>query len=232
MDDVDRTLLRHAEAQHGLISLEQRRAVGLTDDQWRHRLRAGGWVPVTDRVARRAWAPRTELQRAMAAVLDVGPRAFISHGSAAALWGIPGFRIEPLEAMALRHRRTPSPLATVHHPRHLPDPFSAVIDSVPVVRPALLLLQLAPRVHPDRLGRMLDNMWSRRLLSGPSVERELTPLLHRGRPGVVAVRTVLAERGGGYVPPASSLEARFNRILVDAGLPEMRRQRDLGDGDR
>ncbi len=232
MVTIDQRLARQAERQHGLITLRQREALGLSEDQWRHRLRRRDWVPVTDRVARRAGAPETDAQRAMAAVLDVAPSSYLSHASGAATWGVPGWRVHPAEVIVLRERRTPSPLATVHHPRHLPDPFAAVVDGMPVVRPALVLLQLAPRVGLERLGRMLDDMWSRRLLSGPSVRAELAPLLHRGRPGVRALRAVLDERGPAYVPPASNLEARLNRIVREAGMPEMRRQVDLGGTER
>jgi very-short-patch-repair endonuclease len=45
------------------------------------------------------------------------------------------------------------------------------------------------------------------------------------------LRDLLDERGDGYVPPASNLEARFASIVAEAGLPEMRRQVDSG-GDR
>lgn len=232
MDAIDLQLVRLAERQHGLITLRQRTAMGLTEDQWRHRLRRQGWIPLTDRVARRAGAPETDSQQALAAVLDVAPSAYLSHASGAAAWGLPGWKVQPAEVISLRERRTPSPLSTVHHPRHLPDPFAAVVDGVPVVRPALVLLQLAPRVSLDRLGRMLDNLWSRRLVSGPSVRAELEPLMHRGRPGVRAMRAVLDDRGPGYVPPASNLEARFHHIMRRVGLPEMRRQVDLGGAER
>lgn len=111
-------------------------------------------------------------------------------------------------------------------------PFAAVIDGIPVVRPALLLLQLAPMVSPDRLKRILDALWNRRLLSGPSVRTELAHVMHRGRPGTAAIRDLLDSLPDRYVPPASGLEGRFAKVLVDAGLPEMRRQVDLGSGER
>ncbi|WCO65472.1 DUF559 domain-containing protein [Iamia majanohamensis] len=121
---------------------------------------------------------------------------------------------------------------TVHLPRHLPDPFAADLDGVPVVRPALILLQLAPRVHPARLARLLDWMWTRRLLSGPSVRAELEPVMHRGRAGTAVLRDLLDSLPDDYVPAASGLESRFASIVADHDLPAMRRQVDLGDGER
>ncbi|MGI8756649.1 MAG: endonuclease domain-containing protein, partial [Acidimicrobiales bacterium] len=100
---------------------------------------------------------------------------------------------------------------------------------MPVVRPALLLLQLAACVTPWRLRRALDHLWNRRLLSGPSVRRELGPLMHRGRAGTVALRTLLDSLPMDYVPPASGLEGRFAQILEEADVPGLARQVDVGD---
>ena len=229
MDGADEILIDRAEHQHGLVTRRQAVDAGLSDDAWRHRVRRGEWEPITRRVARRRGAPASQQQRAMAATLDVGPSAYLSHRCGVAHWGAPGHPAEPFDAIVLRDRQPPSPLVTVHRPRHLPDPFGAVLDGIPVVRPALALLQIAPLVHPERLRRTLDWFWSRRLLSGPSVRAELGPLLHKGRPGTVAMRELLESLTEDYVPPASALEGRFASILERAGLPPMRRQVDLGD---
>jgi len=233
--DLDRTpaaVLAMAERQHALVTHGQCLSLGATRHQWTHMLDSGGWMRVTRRVLRRTGSAPTDAQRALAAVLDVGPSAYLSHRSAAALWGFPGFRVEPLELIVVRARRTPSPLATIHHPRHLPDPFAAILDGVSVVRPALVLLQLAPIVHPEKLRRLLNWFWARRLLSARSALRELDPVMHRGRAGTVALRDLLEGLPADYEPPASGLEDRFARILAEAGLPPMRRQVNLGDQER
>ena len=233
MDPRDDVLVELAADQHGLITDRQARDVaGLTRAAWRHRLRQGDWRRLAPGVARRSGSSPTDEQRALAAVLSAGPSSYLSHHSGAAWWGARGFRLEPFHVMSLRSRQTATALATVHLPRHLPDPFSTVLAGVPVVRPALLLLQMAPLVHPWQLARMLDDLWNRRLLSGPSVRAELAPLMHRGRPGTVALRELLDSLPEDYVPPASNLEARFARIIADAGLPPMRRQVDLGGDEQ
>lgn len=226
---IDSDLLSLAERQHGLISRAQVAAAGLSPVAWRHRIARGEWVALSTRVARRSGAPPSSAQTCLAAVLDVGPRAWVSHRSAAALWGVPGFRIRDVDVITTRSRFPGSRLAVVRRPRHLPDPFAAVLDGVPVVRPSLVILQLAALVHPDRLGRIFDGLWSRRLLSAPAVRRELDGVLGRGRAGTVAVRELLDARPEGYVPPASNLESRFLQIAREHDLPEMRRQVDLGD---
>ena len=232
MSAIDDHLTHLAERQHGLVTRRQARDAGLGRDAWRHRLRRGDWELLTPRVARRTGSPSTQPQRALAAVLDVGPSAYVSHGAGVALCGrAPGSGSSPARSWCCGTAARRAHLAVVHHPRHLPDPFAAVLDGVPVARPALLLLQVAPRIHPDRLARLLDWFWTRRLLSGPSVRAELAPLMHRGRPGTAPLRELLDNLPADYVPPASALEGRVAQILADAGLGRWRRQVDLG-GER
>ena len=226
---VDERLLVVAEDQHGLVSRDQALDAGLSEEGWKRRCRHSDWDRVTPRVLRRRGSPRTEHQHALAACLDLGPDAYLSHRSGAALWGLPGFRLMPLEVMVTRGRRTASGLARVHHPLHLVEPFSAVLHGLPVARPGLVLLQLAHGMHPDQLRRRLDWLWSRRLLSGPSLRRELDHVMHRGRPGTAALRELLDSLPEDYVPPASGLESRFQQIVADHDLLPMRRQVDLGD---
>jgi very-short-patch-repair endonuclease len=229
--DPDDHLRALAEGQHGLITRGQAREAGLTRDAWRHRVARGDWQEMSPRVARRAGSAPTDEQRALAGVLDAGPGGLLTFPAAAALWGIPGYRLDPIH-VATSRRNVRSTLATLHVPRMDVSPFVAELRGVPVVRPSLLLLQMAAVVHPERLGRHLDHLWSRRLVSGPSVRAEVDHLLHRGRPGTVALRTLLDSRPADYVPPASGLESRFLQIVADHDLPAMRAQVDLGDDEQ
>ena len=233
---MDRTtrlrLLQRSEGNHGLLGRRDVLSSGVSAETWRNLTTRDDWVRISPRVVRRAGSPTTEAQTALAGVLDVGPSAYVSHSSAAALWGVQGFRVEPLQLMVVRGgNETATGLATTHRPRHLPDPFATVLDGVPVVRPSLMVLQLAHGTHPERLKAIVDRLWSRRLLSGPSLRRELQPVLGRGRAGTAAVRELLDRFPEGYVPPASGLESRFAQIVADFDLGRFRRQVDLGDDE-
>lgn len=236
MTSTDRILSTLAEPHHGLVERGRAIEAGVSAAAWRHAARSDRWEPLGERVLRRRGAPVTPAQRALAGVLDSGPGALLAFGSAAACWGHPGFRVDaPVEVVVTRHRsaRTQqSDLAVVHHPRYSVSAFAAELDGLPVVRPALDVLQLAGRVHPERLRRIVDWFWSNRLLSGPSLAAELAPILGRGRPGSAAIRDLLASFPPDYVPAASALEGRFAQIVRDRDLPAMRRQVDLGDDDR
>ncbi len=99
-----------AERQHGLVTIGQARAAGLTRSAILHRLASGRWEPVGVGVYRLAGTPRTWEQRLNALVLASGPSAAASHRSAAALLAIPGFsRSGAVEVVTPRPRRHRDP---------------------------------------------------------------------------------------------------------------------------
>jgi len=222
-----------AERQHGVIARWQVRQVGGTEHQMRRLAERREWAVETSRVLRLVGAPRTDAQRVMTAVLDAGVGAVLSHTSAAAWWGIPGFDLKTIHVARPRGgTRRPSALAIIHELRAVPADHVRVLDGVPVVSPSLLLYQLAATVHPKRVERACDNAWAMGLLgSGRTLHRLLIDLSKQGRNGTTVLRDILSTRPVGYIAPASGLERRFRSILEDAGEEPMRRQIDLGDDD-
>jgi very-short-patch-repair endonuclease len=61
-----------------------------------------------------------------------------------------------------------------------------------------------------------------------ALHQTLDELARRGRPGIVVMRAILAERPPGSRLPQSGLERRFEHILLDAGEPPLERQVDVG----
>src|SRR5262245_12623704 len=84
----DRQAWRLVRAQHGVVSRRQLRRLGFSEKAIEHRLAIGR----LHRVAQGVYAVgRRQLSREgrwMVAVLACGPDTVLSHGSAAALWGI------------------------------------------------------------------------------------------------------------------------------------------------
>ena len=188
---------------------------------------SGRWLDRSDRVLAVAGAPITDEQRLMAAMLDASPGAAIGGPSAAWIWGVAGFPIEPIHVN--RHRgisRRPSSLAIVHevvdlHPHHL-----KVVNGITVISPARFVCELAG-TQPHRAERVLDRLWSARLLDGRIFRRTVEEFTDRGRTGSAYLHELDAARGPGYIPPASALERRFEEIIewpmqrqVDAGGEE------------
>ena len=170
----------------------------------------------------------SDRQRQLTAVFDAGPTAHLSHLAAAWLWGVAGGRRRPVITRTLDGPPVTSG-AFVHRVRLLPDAWTTVLDGIPVVRPELMLLGVCATEPLGRAARILDNAWSRRLLSGPSLQALLDDLGRRGRNGVAMLRELLDERGDDYVPPASNLESRVKSLLDGAGLGTFARQVDVGE---
>jgi predicted transcriptional regulator of viral defense system len=77
-----------ASRQHGLISVEQLNALGYSRRAIQHRMARGRLHPVMRGVYAVGRPDLDKRGRWMAAVLSCGPRAVLSHHSAAALWGV------------------------------------------------------------------------------------------------------------------------------------------------
>lgn len=223
----DRMMRQLAAAQHGLVARRQLRDAGMSRQAIGYRLRSPDWEAVTSRVLRLAGSQATGEQRALAAVLDAGGGAVVSHRSAAALWAIPGF---DLRVLHLSRGRTgtdrPSALAVLHHPRSLPDGHRTVRNGVPVTTVARTVADLAGSEHRARTELAL-NAALRMGIGWKALETTVFELESRGRPGSGVARALL-DANRGRRPFGSGLEGRVVRILLAAGLPEPRRQVDLG----
>ena len=223
-----------AKQQHGFVTRPQARTAGLSRDALLHRIRDGEWVPHGNRVLLRSGTPWTRASPLMRAALDAGPGAVISHQTAAAWWGLPGF--DTLTIHVTRPRGTTCAPAVfaghLHEVLNLSTDQVTVLDGVPIVRPERAIFELCATTHPLRAERALDTGWAKALYSGDSLRRIHKELACRGRGGTVVLRELLEARPPGWIPPASNLEARFDRIMREASLGEWRRQVDLGDDTR
>lgn len=221
-------------AQHGLITSAQARGLGLTTDDIGHRVERGEWVRRTRHVLAATAGSDTTHRRLMLQALDAGASSAISHTTALAHWGVRGFVADPIHVTRHRdHLDHKVAGAILHEVRYLPWDQIRVLEGIPVIVPAIALLQLAGMaVHRDRLARAIDAAWADRLVSHATLTAAIDRMSRRGRRGLTRFRELVDERGAAYVPPASNLESRFVQLLDGAGLPPMRRQVDSGDGVR
>ena len=229
--DGEIELARLASRQHGVVSVEQAAALGL---DWNCRLRltgSGRWREVTPRVLESAAAGVSRGRPLAIATLHEGPRADVSHLTAAWWWRLPGFSMKPLTVCTTDRNPGEAMFWDRHVVRSIPGHWRTVLDGIPIVRPELLLMQLCATVHPDRAARAMDNAWRMRLVSGRSLIRFLADHAARGRNGIALMRQLVDARGPDYRPPDSGLEGRVTSILANAGMT-FRRQVHLGDDDR
>lgn len=226
---IDTELRLIAESQHGLVSRDQALLAGVTPDQLFQRSRSSDWELERPNVLRLVGAPRTSKQRAMAAVLDAGPGALLSHHSALAMWSIPGFRLDPPHIIYPRgglFRRDTE--AILHTSRRLPPHHVTVLEGLPLTMPGRTLFDIAHLIPPGRLERAAETAWARRLITGPHMYDLFDELKVRGRPGLKQIAWYLKPRGRNYIPAASGLELRFHKLIDRDGQPPLERQIDSG----
>ena len=230
-------LLEYAARQHALVGRFQAAELGLDRRGWYRLSRSGRWELLSRSVLRLAGSPRNDrAARDGGRARRQSGRCALRESRRLAWWDLAGFRLDPDAIHVLRPRgvssTTRSTSATIHHAiKSLAPDHVRVLDGIPVTSPARTIFDLARTEHPGRVERALDNAWSKRLLCGRDLEAALDDLAASGRDGITMMRELLAGRGPGYVPPASGLEHRFERILADHCLPAMRRQVDSG-GER
>jgi very-short-patch-repair endonuclease len=230
--DIDQRAWQQASEQHGVLGRQQALAIGFSRSAIRHRIASGRWESISPRAIRLAGSPSSELQLAMAATIDV-PGSVISHESAAALCRLPGFRLLPLHLLRLRDdQHPPSTIAYLHVTTHLPDGHRAAHLGIPITTPDRTLFDLAPRVHPLRLERLIDSAWSKGLVSGSRLLATLADHAERGRDGIQVMRDLLEDRGANYRPPDSNLEARVQELARSAGIHTLARQVEVGGVER
>lgn len=217
-----------AAGQLGLVTRPQLRRLGWPDGEVRRLVGRGVLEIVNTQVLRVAGSPQGELASLLAAVLGAGEEAMASHQSAMALWGFPGFRLDPAHVVHTHARGRSGVGATVHRARRL-EPFHATAHrGVPVVTPSVALLQVAPRLHRDRVERLLEHGWNRRLLGHGS----LTRVLEASAPNVPGRRVLLdllEERGPTYRAHESGLEMRASQLIRADGQDPLVRQVAVGE---
>jgi very-short-patch-repair endonuclease len=204
-----------ARRQHGVVSRAQLLALGFDAQAIKHRVRRGRLHPV----ARGVYAVgRRELTREgwwMAAVLSCGPRAVLSHTSAAALWRIaPEQRREVSIPLPLDRRR---PGIVVHRRRELRATRHRGIPVTPVVD---TLVDLAATLDTDATEAAINEADKRDLCDPERLRAALDDL--PPWPGLQALRRILDVRT--FTMTDSELERRFLPIARRAGLPKLQTQ--------
>jgi Transcriptional regulator, AbiEi antitoxin len=213
---VDARIGELARQQHGVVSVRQLLALGLTRAGVSRRAKAGRLYPLHIGVYAVGHRAITQHGRWMAAVLACGEEAVLSHRAAAALWSlaqVPNARIDVSVGRSRRqHRRG----IAIHRPRELADGDRTVRWRVPVTTPTRTLGDLAAVVSPTQLRRAFEAADRLELLDTKRLERLCD--VAGPRKGIGRLRAFIAE----YRPlpeTRSNLERRFLRFCQERGLP-------------
>lgn len=205
-------MARVAAQQSGVISLGQLRRAGLTDGDVRGWVKRRHLLPLHRGVFAVGHPRLTPRAHLIAALLAVGPHAFLSHRTAAAVWGLRDISTRRIELTALgitRRSRGPLVIHRTRGPIDLADVRTRNglrVSSVP-----RLLIELAPRESARELDRLITLAVRKRILD---IEKMQSALARYGRrPGLSKLKGVLKD----YLPRPdrkSGLERAFDELLA------------------
>jgi very-short-patch-repair endonuclease len=232
-DDVDRSgpdchhrerkLAEIAGRQLGVVTREQLYHLGFTYAQIKRRLVLGRLHRVHHNVYAVGHPRLTSHAALVAAVLSVGPRSFLSHRTAAAVWGLRAVNTHGIELTLPGSGGRPHAGLTVH--RTQTEPHRADVRVRGLFRVSSvprMLVELAPRETPSELARLITVAVQKSLLPlhrADARERlEAALARHERWPGMATLKEVLAA----YRRTNSSksdLERAFDGIL--AAHPEI-----------
>lgn len=208
-------LAETAEAQYGVVSRAQLRALGYSGSAIGRALASGRLHRVHRGVYAVGHRRLSAHGQCHAAVLACRPGALLSHSSAAWLWGLVPKLATPVEVVLQTGGYRGSSIC-VHHSRILQPPDRTIRDGLPVAAIPRVVLDLASTVPRRQLERALD----RAELLGMLDVGEIDTLLARaGRhPGIGALRSALDP----HREPCftrSGLERRFLELVRASDLP-------------
>lgn len=207
-----------AASQHGVVSLAQLAALGISAAAAQRRVTAGRLHRIHRGVYAIAPLPLIPREgRWMAAVLVCGPGAVLSHRSAAALHELRPHGPTRIEVTV------PKPSARLHrgivaHRCNLHPEDVTVVNGIPCTTVARTLVDLAATVRRRPLERACDQAEILEVF-------DLTAILdqfdrHPHRPGTRRLKAVLETHYIGQTPTWEEIEDRFLALVRNAHLPE------------
>jgi very-short-patch-repair endonuclease len=212
-----------AAGQCWVVTRAQLLERGLSSETIRHRLRTGHLRRIMRgvyAVGRPAADSRT---RWMAAVLACGPRARLSHHSAAALLGIRPELPGPIDVVAPAQVVRNRPGIRLHRRAGLDPPVGqrpsaqedGHFDGIPVTGPISTLVDIALGISRAELEQAVNEADHRDLVDPETLREALDSFPER--PGAARLRNLLDRST--FVLTTTRLEQLFLPLARDAGLP-------------
>jgi very-short-patch-repair endonuclease/predicted transcriptional regulator of viral defense system len=209
-----------AAAQHGVVSLTQLRALGMSASAVRDRVAAGNLHRIYRGVYAVGHPVLGKEGRWMAAALACGEGALLSHRSAAALWGIRPTSRSRIDVTLGRSMGRAIPGIEIHRSRTLRDHDGTKTANIPCTTPARTLLDVAEVVDRRGLERAVEQAEILRLLDLTAIDDVLARAA--GRRGAPVLRAIVADHDPEPAPARNELERRFLELRRNAAQPSPR----------
>lgn len=219
-----------ALAQFFVISFRQAEGVGVDHRALSRAVAAGTLVRDLPGVYRIPGPEITWESRLMAAQLWLDrPDGVVSHRSAAALWGLPGFTRGPIELSTTEWKK-PLPPVVVHKVGAEIRGCTTTVGPIRVTNAGRTLVDIAGLVPIDTLERAIEDAVRRGLTSFAHLRLLCHGRRGKGAKGIRALRDLLDDSGNR--PTESHFEIRLLQALRKASLPLPERQFEIRDAGR
>ena len=206
-----------------MVTRQQARALGCSTSSLKRLLAAGDLIGLLPGVYRVPGFPQTVRQLLRGACSWGGQGTAASHASAAGILRLRGYRLDEVHIVTTKQAHQLP--ASIHiHRVERPIPGIAVVRGIPVTPPWVTLIHLAASEDVPTLARALDDALHRKLVSLPQMRWAVDTFAGRGHAGSGLIRDLLAQRGPGYEPAESELEAVFYALIEASDLPPGTRQ--------
>ncbi|HEX8745237.1 MAG TPA: hypothetical protein VF712_19080 [Thermoleophilaceae bacterium] len=206
-----------------MLTHAELRELGFSHEAIRHRVRNGRLHRKGNGVYAVGSPNLTKYGRLMVAVKRCGPRAALSHLSAAALWRI--WEVEPDRvSLTVPRGRNPRADGVKVSRRDLPPGSVKRHHGIPVTTLVQTLIDLATLLHREHLEHAIGQAGAKNLLRVDSLRAELER--RRGQRGAAVLIEILDRDA--FVLTHSKLEQLFVPLAARAGLPKPRSQAQLG----
>jgi very-short-patch-repair endonuclease len=212
--------------QYGLITRDQARLLGMSDDAIYRKVSAGLWIRDFPKVFRDVTVPTSWHQRLKALALRRPGRLWVSHRAACAFWQLDGFDPGLVEITTVCDLRAQDGFL-VHRVRCMDPRDVTIVANLPVTTVHRTLIDLGLVAHVDEVELALECALRRRITTISRLCSRLDALTtHRGS-GVL--RKALERRPANAPPTESALETRFLQFVRRHKLPAPDRQVPITD---
>lgn len=219
MNETDAQVEQIAKRQHGLVSWNQLQTLGISRHQVRRRVRTSRWFRELPGVWRMSWAEPSWIQKVWCASLWAGPRACLSHRTAARLWDLHQSDPSKVEVTGETRRRKHRDWLVFHSTATIPRQMQRTRKGLPLTSPARTLVDLGAVSDDAVLEQAMEHAFRRGISSVNELHHALRRSRNKRKPGMRRVARVLAR---GVLSPGmrSELERQALRMFRRLRLPD------------
>lgn len=196
------------------MTTDQLRQLGLTAKAIKHRVARGLLVAVFHGVYAVGHLPTNPIDAGHGVLLATGPRSALSHGSAAAYWGINRRWPSRFHVTSAIDRR-PAGIVVHHRKTLLRSDIVGTPERLRVTSPALTLLDIAPGLSHYRLTRAVNHMRIEHRVELEAVRQTLARFRHQA--GAAKLLRIVGEAPN--EPGRSDWELDWHPFAAKYALP-------------